>query len=121
MHTTRRTCVPSRPAARAALIALLAMAMLLATAAGLRHRISHARPATAGQAADDAAGNSPAAAHSCLAYDAATLAERLPAAAPMRVPAATPARPRPSSAPLPHAHRKAIARLARGPPLLALP
>ncbi len=112
MHMTRRTGVPSRPAARTALIALLSMALLLAIAAGLRHRIFHAWP----EAARDTAP-----AHSCLAYDAATLAERLPAAA--MVLAAPPplARPLPCAKVLPPGRRSTIASLPRGPPALALP
>jgi hypothetical protein len=112
MPTTRRTGVPSRPAARAALIALLATALLLAVAAGLRHRIFHAWP----EAARDAAP-----AHSCLAYDAATLAEHLPAAALALAPAPALARPQASAAQLPRGHSTAIARLPRGPPVFALP
>lgn len=112
MQTPRRTGVPSRPAARAALIALLATALLLAVAAGLRHRIFHAWP----EAARDAAP-----AHSCQAYDAATLAERLPASAPVLVSPPAPARPLYAASPLPRGYRTAIARLPRGPPPLALP
>lgn len=112
MQTTRRTGVPSRPAARAALTALLAAALLLAMAAGLRHRIFHAWP----EAARDAAP-----AHSCLAYDAAALAAPLPASALALAPAPGLAWPAPHATPLPRGHRTAIARLPRGPPTFALP
>ncbi|MYN05306.1 hypothetical protein GTP41_24725 [Pseudoduganella sp. DS3] len=105
---TRRTGVPSRPATRFALVALLATALLMAVAAGLRHRIVHAWP--------DAA-----LAHACLAYDAATLAERLPAAAPLLAPAASLPRPQPCAAPVSHARPAAPPYLPRGPPVLALP
>ena len=105
---TRRTGVPSRPATRFALVALLATALLLAVAAGLRHRIVHAWP--------DAA-----LAHACLAYDAATLAERLPAAAPLLAPAAALPRPQPLALPLSRARPAAPPYLPRGPPSLALP
>ncbi|WP_090443321.1 hypothetical protein [Duganella sp. CF458] len=109
---TRRTGVPSRPAARTALIAMLTMALLLAAAAGLRHRILHAWP----DAARDAAP-----AHTCLAYDAATLAERLPAVASALAPATPLVRPQPCAMALPLGRRIAIARLPRGPPKPALP
>jgi hypothetical protein len=112
MQMTRRTGVPSRPAARVALIALLAIALLLAMAAGLRHRILHAWPDTARDAVP---------AHSCQAYDAATLAERLPAATLAFAPAPALARPQPLVAQLPRGHSAAIARLPRGPPVFILP
>lgn len=104
---TRRTGVLSRPATRCALLALLATALLLAVAAGLRHRIVHATP--------DAA-----LAHACLAYDAATLAEQLPVAPLLLATAAALPRPRPCAAPLSRARPAAPPYLPRGPPSLAL-
>lgn len=109
---TRRTGVPSRPVARAALFALLAAALLLAIAAGLRHRINHAWP----NALRDAAP-----AHSCLAYDAATLAERLPTAAILPLPPAPPARAQAVATPASRTCPAPAHHLARGPPLFALP
>src|SRR5688572_10196381 len=91
MHMTRRTAVPSRSAAHAALIALIALlatALLLAAAAGLRHRIIHAWPAMTVMAAGgipylarNPARERPqdqAPVHSCAAYEAATQADHLP-------------------------------------------
>ncbi|MCE3263546.1 MAG: hypothetical protein K0R43_2625 [Pseudoduganella sp.] len=116
MHKTRGTRVPSRPLAHAALIALLATALLLAMAAGLRHRITHAWPATADAAAPD-----PAPAHSCLAYDAATLAEPLPAA--LRAPPRPAAQARACACPAPLSRALSAPAhcRARGPPAAALP
>ncbi|MGW8391350.1 hypothetical protein [Pseudoduganella sp. HUAS MS19] len=112
MPIFRRIRVPSRRAVQIALTALLAAALLVAVSAGLRHRIAH----TWKEAVRDVAP-----AHSCLAYDAATLAERLPAAPhllplpqePARAPAlaAPPSPGRPSAPPY----------LPRGPPAPALP
>ncbi len=90
-------------------VALLGVAMLLATTAGWQHRIAHAR----GKPADPVGA---AHAHSCAAFDAATLADGLPATPPLPPGVAphAPARPAlvPASAPA------ALARLfdARGPP-----
>jgi hypothetical protein len=127
MHTTRRTAVPSRSAAHAALIALLAIALLTAAAAGLRHRITHNWPAMA-EAAQDAARNrphvpapDPAAVHSCLAYDAAAQAEHLPSAPHAARQPATPAPVRACARPLPRALSAPAHRLARGPPVPACP
>jgi hypothetical protein len=94
------------------LTALLAAALLLAVAAGLRHRIAHAWPDSARDGA---------AAHHCQAYDAATLAERLPAA-PLAAPPSPPrARPQRDSAPAAPGRPASPPYLPRGPPPLALP
>lgn len=105
---TRRTGVPSRPAIRFALVALLAAALLMAVAAGLRHRIVHAGP--------DAAP-----AHACLAYDAATLAERLPAAPPLLARAPALPQPQAGAVPLSRACPARPPYFPRGPPACALP
>ena len=148
MQMPRRTGVPSRRAAHAALIVVLAMALQLAAAAGLRHRINHAWPAVPQQAgrgiaqavvphaardaacdADDGArcaatrdaSREPAPAHACQAYDAATLAAHLPAAGPAPLPLAAPSPRQSCRAPPPRSLAPASHSLARGPPGRALP
>jgi len=112
MFIFRRPRVPSRRAVRIALAALLAASLLTAVSAGLRHRIAHAWKESVRDVAPG---------HSCLAYDAATLAERLPAA-----PLLLPQRQLPPC-PLAHAEPTAPGRpaapsyLPRGPPAIALP
>lgn len=112
MPIFRRTRVTSRRAIHVALAALLAAALLTAVSAGLQHRIAHAWKKNVRDVAH---------AHSCLAYDAATLAERLPATPVLLPQAQAPARP------LAHAEGASPGRpaappyLPRGPPAIALP
>ncbi|SFV11711.1 hypothetical protein [Pseudoduganella namucuonensis] len=66
---------PRTQRARAVLATALAAALLFASGLGLLHRIAHGwngEPANAAKAAK-------AVTHSCAAFDAATLADRLPA------------------------------------------
>ena len=112
MPQPHRTRAPSRRAIRIALTALLAAALLMAVSAGLRHRIAHAWKETVRDAA---------AAHSCLSYDAAALAQRLPAT-PLPLPQPqVPARPQAYAQPASQASPAAPPYLSRGPPATALP
>lgn len=94
---------------RGLLAVLLGAAMLFAMSAGWQHRIAHAR----GKPADPIGAVH---AHSCAAFDAATLADGLPTAPPA-LPGVAPHAPAQPALP-PHPMRAAAARLfdARGPP-----
>ncbi|WP_426342124.1 hypothetical protein ACN9MZ_10730 [Pseudoduganella sp. S-14] len=112
MPKFRRTRVPARRAIHIALAALLAAALLTAVSAGLHHRIAHA---------SQEAGRDVAPTHSCLAYDAATLAERLPATPLLLPQAQAPARPLAYAERASPGRRAAPPYLPRGPPANALP
>lgn len=91
-------------------VAVLSAALLLSATAGWQHRIAHAwgNPADPPGAAH---------AHSCAAFDAATLADMLPPCAPVVVrPAALP-HVRPSAHPASRAEAGARLFDARGPPM----